>query len=109
MRNEDYQKATQEFALYPKKDAIDYLVLGLASEAGEVAGKLSKLLRGDFTEDQHQQWAEEMDKEMSDCLWFISQYCNETETSIGALMELNINKLRDRKNRGVIKGSGDNR
>lgn len=111
MTNDEYQKRTQEFAIYSTEnnDGLMYVVLGLASEAGEVAGKLAKLIRGDYDQAKMDKWNEDVDKEVGDCLWMISQYCNETGTSIGALMEMNISKLEARKNAGRIRGDGDSR
>ena len=38
---DEYQRKAKATAIYPKKDALSYLVLGLTSEAGEVAGCLN--------------------------------------------------------------------
>lgn len=45
MQLEAYQTATRETAIYPKEQALVYLTLGLTSEAGEVAGKVKKIIR----------------------------------------------------------------
>ncbi len=108
MNNEAFQKATAEFAVYPPEAAETYIFFGLLAEAGEVADKIAKVARGDKPLDAAE-FSEAMDKEMGDILWFISQYCNHTGTTLGALMELNIAKLTSRKERDVIKGSGDDR
>ena len=42
---DDYQKAAETTAIYSKKTALEYLSLGLASEAGEVAGHIAKYYR----------------------------------------------------------------
>ena len=42
---DNYQDASECTAIYPKTVAIEYLSLGLVSEAGEVAGKVKKALR----------------------------------------------------------------
>ena len=42
MNFEEYQFNTEKTAIYPKKYGIIYTILGLANEAGEVAGKLKK-------------------------------------------------------------------
>lgn len=113
MTNEEYQLATAEFAVYPSEKFLPYLVLGLASEAGEVAGKLKKVLCGDYgdgSDDARMDAAiSALHDEVGDCLWYISQWCNECEISMSDLMERNITKLRDRAERNVIKGSGDER
>lgn len=109
MTNEEYQAFTKTTAIYPDGvDGFDYLILGMVAEAGEVAGKWAKWKRGDYVGNE-EYLEEDMHKEVGDLLWFISQYCNETETTIGALMELNMNKLKDRQARGVLQGNGDTR
>ena len=109
MTNEEYQAFTKTTAMYDTTDetGFDYIILGMAAEAGEVAGKYAKYKRGDYAVGSRLQ--EDMNKEVGDLLWFISQYCNETETTIGALMELNMKKLKDRQVRGVLQGNGDSR
>ena len=110
MTNEEYQAFTKTTAIYPTEEdsGFDYIILGMVAEAGEVAGKWAKLKRGDY-DTKPTELQDDMNKEVSDLLWFISQYCNETETTIGALMELNKKKLLDRQVRGVLKGNGDSR
>lgn len=121
MSAKKYQAATSQFAVYPKSFALEYLTLGLASEAGEVAGKTKKLIRGDYTEvaempDGTQQMRiakEAFDKdfqaELGDCLWYISELCNTTGTTIEHLMAANVAKLKARQKAETLKGSGDNR
>lgn len=110
MTLEEYQAFTKTTAIYPTGGiaGMDYLILGMAAEAGEVAGKYAKYKRGDYF-DNAAKLHEDMDKEIGDILWFISQYCNETETTIGVLMEMNMEKLTSRQERGVLQGDGDNR
>ena len=40
-----YEQQAGETAIFPKDKALEYLALGLTSEAGEVAGKVKKLIR----------------------------------------------------------------
>ena len=47
MTFEEYQRETMKTAVYDKEVAVTYLALGLTSEAGEVAGKVKKWVRGD--------------------------------------------------------------
>ncbi|HEY6019909.1 MAG TPA: nucleoside triphosphate pyrophosphohydrolase family protein, partial [Candidatus Paceibacterota bacterium] len=84
-----------------------YLALGLASEAGEVAGKIKKWIRRDINPTCD--LLNCVDAEMGDVLWYISQWCNETGTSLSNLMKRNIEKLEARKQHNTIQGDGDNR
>jgi NTP pyrophosphatase (non-canonical NTP hydrolase) len=104
----DYQVKTNLTAIYPKDKALEYLVLGLASEAGEVAGKLKKYIRdNDSVVGVH--GASVICSELGDVLWYISQIALELNTTLESVAQANIEKLSDRKTRGVIGGSGDSR
>ena len=40
-----YEDLAGQTAIFPKEKALEYLALGMTSEAGEVAGKVKKLIR----------------------------------------------------------------
>ena len=103
-----YQSASKGFAIYPQQSAIEYVTLGLASEAGEVAGKIKKVLRdrqGDFTAED----VEAIGAELGDTLWYVAQLATELGLDIDQIATDNIQKLSDRQVRNVLKGSGDRR
>ena len=111
-----YQEKAHETANYPsgtigkEAHAVDYFypALGLAEEAGEVAGKFAKAVRdneGVIDEERKR----EIVKELGDVLWFVAECCTVLRIDMNEVAELNIKKLADRKARGVIHGSGDNR
>lgn len=104
----DYQAATDSTAVYPKDKALEYLVLGLTSEAGEVAGKLKKIIR-DNNSVVGETESRIICQELGDVLWYVAQIALELNTTLEAVAMMNIDKLSDRKNRGVIAGSGDSR
>lgn len=100
------------FAFYPKSTEWDlpfYPALGLAGEAGEVVEKIKKLMRDTdakiLTADQRHEIA----KELGDVLWYVANLAADLEYSFNKIAEMNLNKLRSRKDRDVLKGSGDNR
>mgnify|MGYP000232881399 FL=1 len=98
-----YQKAASSTAIYPTQHAITYPALGLAGEAGEVANKVKKIIRDG-----------KLDKaalkgEIGDCLWYIAALCRDLNIDLGDVAKANLEKLQDRKARGTLKGSGDNR
>lgn len=104
----DYQAATDTTASYPEDQALNYLTMGLASEAGEVAGRVKKVIRdkeGAVSEAE----AYELAKELGDVLWYVAQLALHLNLTLESVAQMNIDKLADRKNRGVIGGSGDNR
>ena len=106
MNFKDYQDQASKTAIY--KHEVIYPALGLANEAGEVLGKIKKVLRdndGDFTPEKR----EEIGKEIGDVLWYISALARDLNLSLDAIAQQNLDKLNSRLSRGVLGGSGDNR
>ncbi len=106
----EYQEKAMSTAIYPRGGNIPilYTALGLASEAGEVAGKVKKVLRdanGVFTEELK---VKIMD-EVSDVLWYSATLSKELGFTLEDVAIYNIAKLQSRKEAGTINGSGDNR
>jgi len=103
----DYQSLAGKFAQYPNRGSnLPYVTLGLCGEAGEVAEKVKKFIRGDTKEvELHSS----LFKELGDVLWYISQCATELGTNLEFIAALNIEKLQSRLDRDMIKGSGDNR
>ena len=85
-----------------------YPALGLAEEAGEVAGKYAKAVR-DCNGEIDSERKEAIIKELGDVTWFVAELCTLMNVSMERVMQGNIDKLTSRRERGVIKGSGDNR
>ena len=110
MTFEEYQKqAPTTLVAYPD-ELMDktIMVLGIAGEASEIAEKWKKLLayrHGEITEDDLQ----EMGKEVGDVLWYLTVFADKLGLSMQDIAAANLEKLASRKQRGVIKGSGDNR
>jgi len=107
MTFKEYQNKSAETAIYPKEVAVPYLTLGLAGEAGEIANKIKKVLRGDseFTDILKK----DLQKELGDVLWYVSQLVREFGGDLEEVAQANIEKLQSRKERGVLKGAGDDR
>lgn len=128
MEFNEYQIKTNETAIYRKsiadyvnslaiKDvekAVDlyellckvYVVLGLSGEAGELAGKMKKIIRDDkgiISPDKEKSILDEN----GDNLWYVSQVSEEFGESLEDTALNNINKLQGRKERGTLGGSGD--
>lgn len=99
----DYQTAA---ARYRTKETPDIeRVLGLGEEAGEVLGLIKKRIRGD----NDPAFQEKVLKELGDTLWYLSQVAKDCGFSLQDVAMTNLQKLEDRFQRGVLKGSGDNR
>lgn len=101
MTFDEYQKFTHTTAFY--KDTL-YPVLGLAEEAGEVAGKFAKYVRDntDFPK-------EAVVKELGDVLWMLARVADDIGVPLSEVAATNRAKLEDRQKRNALSGSGDNR
>ena len=106
---ETYQRESRQTAIYPAiGHAVVYPTLGLANEAGEVAGKIKKIFRdkgGIFGDAER----EALTGELGDVLWYLAQVATELDLSLDAIAQANITKLRSRQERGKLGGDGDNR
>lgn len=101
---EEYNEFVKSMKVYPEKHAIIYPALGLAGESGEITEKVKKWLRGD----------KELDKdallsELGDPLWYITSLADDLGYTLQDVIDRNVEKLTSRQERGVLKGSGDNR
>lgn len=100
----EYQEFVNSLKVYPEPHAITYPTLGLAGEAGEVAEKVKKWLRGDRELDKA-----ELIKEVGDVLFYVAALADDLGYTLQDVVDANEQKLSSRKERGVLKGSGDNR
>lgn len=83
-------------------------VLGLVGESGEVAEKFKKIVR-DKDGKLSPQDKQELLKELGDILWYVNAVSSLLGSSLAEVAENNLDKVLSRKERGVTKGSGDNR
>lgn len=105
----EYQNKSRRFAIYPNPGSnITYPTLGLANEAGEVAGKVKKVFR-DGTGIPTKEEREKIGDEIGDVLWYCAQLATELGISLNDVAEHNIEKLSSRLDRGKLGGSGDER
>ena len=87
--------------------AVAYDGLGLG-EAGEVQGKIKKIIRdnGGYISAEYRI---EIKKELGDILWYVASMCDGLGISMEDVATGNIEKLKSRRDRGTLHGSGDNR
>jgi len=109
------EQCASEFAFYP--GMLVYPAMGLAGEAGEVVEKVKKLIRDDempldenfHTSDIDAEKRLEIAKELGDVLFYVAMIADDIDYTLSEIAEMNIEKLADRKERGHLRGSGDNR
>jgi len=110
-----YQAAALQSAVYPgvgrkSLTAVSYVIHGLTGEAGEIANKFKKVLRGDAgTTCVTPEVQEALMAEVGDVLWYIAALSAELGFDLDAVATANIDKIRSRQARGALTGSGDNR
>jgi NTP pyrophosphatase (non-canonical NTP hydrolase) len=102
----------QDFVVSTKRYSRDYAViypaLGLASEAGEVAGKVKKVLR-DAAGQLDVEQASKIIDELGDVLWYVTCLIDDLGYTLDEVIERNTAKLEARVANNTIHGSGDNR
>jgi NTP pyrophosphatase (non-canonical NTP hydrolase) len=107
MTLDEYQGRAIKEAFY-EKDDITYNALGITGEAGEIADHVKKMLRddgGELTEERR----EILKKELGDVMWYVANMARRLDFKLSEIAQANIDKIIDRKSRGVQHGSGDNR
>ena len=110
MTFEEYQKKALTTAVINPDPLMDKTIwaMGVAGEAGEVVEKWKKIVAYKEGKVSKEDLAE-LKKELGDVVWYIAVLAHSLGLSLEEIMKLNVSKLADRKQRGVIKGKGDNR
>lgn len=106
MEFKEYSDRAIKTAIYPRDDlrlALAYTALELTNEAGEVAGKIKKLIRDGNVE------IADIGDEIGDVLWALNAVAKELNLDLDSIARLNLRKLEDRQERGALRGSGDKR
>ena len=104
-----YEVQAGQTAIFPKDKALEYLALGMTSEAGEVAGKVKKLIRDGEDVEGFEMKKLAIASEIGDVLWYCAMMAKEVGVPLNDIMKENLKKLHSRKERGTLSGSGDDR
>lgn len=114
----DYQQFTHSLAVYNEdvyykigddyhRAGWTYPVTALAEEAGEVAGKVAKYVRKKDTDLNTLRYV--VAKELGDVMFQVSETARQFNFTLQEIVDMNVEKLEDRKDRGVLVGEGDER
>ena len=106
MNFNEYQKLARSTAVYPEEHKVVYPALGLCGEAGEVADKIKKTIRGDSTLEKV---TGSIADELGDVLWYLAILADDLGVPLEDIAYWNVDKLRRRMKSNKIKGDGDNR
>lgn len=118
----EYQQWTGTTAVYTDSGegtlaALNYVIMALGGEVGEIQNKFKKALRGDpgavettngvtyLTPEKEQ----EVYDEFVGVIYYIARLAEELGVRLDRVMDNSHALLTDRQDRGVIKGNGDNR
>lgn len=80
----------------------------MGGETGEVLEHVKKHLRDDggvMTKER----VEKLKAEVGDVIWYIANLCSDLGLKLNDVAKYNLKKLKDRKARGKIHGSGSDR
>ena len=106
MNFNEYQKLARSTAVYPEEHKVVYPALGLCGEAGEVADKIKKTIRGDSSLDDV---TGSIAGDLGDVLWYLAILADDLGVPLEDIAYWNVDKLRRRMKSNKIKGDGDNR
>lgn len=106
MKLNEFQDKAAKYAVYGKEEALEYTTLGLCGEAGELANKVKKIRRGDYTLDERR---DDIVSELSDVLWYVSSVARALGVTLEDVAQYNLGKLQARLMRNVTLGDGDDR
>lgn len=103
-----FEDACADTATYPPERGLEYVLLGLCGEAGELANKYKKVIRDDGGTLSSDRRLALLD-EAGDVAWYLARLAFELGSDLDEIMRANVEKLGSRKRRGVISGAGDTR
>ena len=106
MEFNEYQKLARSTAVYPEESKVIYPALGLCGEAGEVAEKIKKTIRGDRPLEEV---IGNIADELGDVLWYLAILADDLGVELEDVAKWNVDKLQRRMKSNKIKGDGDNR
>lgn len=107
----EYQIQAAGSAIYPNRNSFNglcYVTLKMNGEAGEIAEHVGKAIRDDRSSVTMARY-NALVKECGDVLWYVAAMAYELNLTLDDIAKFNLLKLADRKERGVLGGSGDER
>ena len=106
----EYQERARKTDLHTKVEAneLDYYLLGLATETGDVLGRMKYVYR-DYDGKISAVEKEKIKKELGDLLWYMSAICDRFGFALEDVAELNLKKLSNRLQNKTLHGEDPNR
>ena len=120
MTLQEYESRAMETCMPTCNNPL-YMIGLLHEEAGELQGKINKAIRKGWlefegnqiawlgTQEQLEEFHADCQKELGDVCWAVAGIAHIFKFGLRGTAQTNLDKLADRRNRGVIIGEGDNR
>ena len=104
MHLNDYQEAVVGHAFYPEQGSgkLEYPLLALAGEVGELCNKYKKIMRADRSVEVADR--QDLADELGDVLWYATAVAEELDTTLEAVCLANLDKLNGRRKEGLKSG-----
>lgn len=102
-----YQQHVDATIVRTAAHKLEFVTLGLCGEAGELAEKVKKWMRGDY--ELTDEVKAGMAKELGDILWHVARTASIVGYSLSDVVRMNNKKLAVRLDSDKINGNGDNR
>jgi NTP pyrophosphatase (non-canonical NTP hydrolase) len=102
MTLEEYRRKVTEQAVYPGERGLEYVLIGLVGEAGELANDYKKFMR----RSERNLDAETRDKlvdELGDVFWYAFAMCEELGVDPSEVLRRNVQKLEKRHANASLK------
>lgn len=108
--NAIYKQTRPDFTYGAGNDmGLLYAALALNGEAGEVAEKVKRIVRGDYKGMSVDEVRAKVQGELGDVLYCVCMVCAEMGLDLNDVMLSSVMKFESRLKRGVLQGEGDDR
>lgn len=105
-----YQMFAEKTNVTPPENRLVEILTGLSEELGEFMSFHKRMMRGDYdTPEKQQEALVGASKELGDMMWYMASWCTIHKIPFGDIPYGNLEKLRKRMEKNMIKGAGDNR
>lgn len=95
VQEEVTRQLIRDYSTTSLREVTSICTLGLAEEAGEVAGLLKRELRN-YPQDRERATPEHYTEELGDVLWYLAACCEVFHISLEDVWRTNIEKLKKR-------------
>lgn len=105
---DDFDRHVRERMIGRFADDIVFGALGLAGESGEVVDQIKKMVRDDGGTMTPKR-SRNIGLELGDALFYLTHIAHTLGLTLGGVMAMNVEKLRQRIAAGTLQGDGNNR